>query len=114
METFAWGAFGALAPEIVRWYRIARTETPAEWTRWSYWAATGSYVCLAGAFAGMVAQPSAYAAFAAGVTTEFAIVGLLGSPGGTGIEELNTRPATPLRIALAALRSHAAYLSSNG
>lgn len=111
MDTFVWGAVGALAPEIVRWFRIARDRTPSEWSRWSYWLTTVLYMCLAGGFALLVAQPSPYAAFAAGLTTEFSILGLLGTTRRSSVEEIRSRPATPARLMLALLRSHAAYLS---
>jgi hypothetical protein len=70
-------------------------------------------MCLAGGFAVLVAQPSPYAAFATGLTTEFAVLGLLGTTERPPVEEIRARAANPARLTLAVLRSHAAYLSAN-
>ena len=110
METFFWGAVGAIAPEIVRWWRIARSETPGEWTRASYWLATAAYLCLAGLMALLVAQPNPYAAFMAGLTAEFAIVGALKPGPSLPIEELQKRSANLWTMSLVAIRRHAIFL----
>ena len=114
METFVFGALGAVAPEIIRWYRIAHSETPDEWKRISFWAATAMYMGVAGMFAAVVAQPEAYAALAAGASTEFAAAGLLRPNPSIPLEELSSRAASPFRTTLVSLRRHAAYLTQNG
>lgn len=114
METFFLGALGAIAPEIVRWYRIARSETPDEWKRISFWVATAMYMGVAGGFAALIAQPEPYAALVAGATAEFAAAGLLRSGPNIPWEELNSRAASPVGAMFASLRRHAAYLTQNG
>ena len=116
METALWGAAGALAPEVVRWFRIARDDSPQEWRRWSYWAATLAYIALGGLLAHLIAQPNPYAAFITGLSTEYAILGAvqsaMSSPNDadSGMpEELHTR-ATFISVATALLMRHASYL----
>lgn len=115
--TLLWGAIGAAAPEIVRWYRISRSETPGEWRRFSYWIATAAYVGLGALMALLIAQPNPYASFLTGLTTEFAVLGALNASGNTPpghkVEEISTRPATPIRATLVALRCHATYLTAD-
>jgi len=117
LELFLWGMAGALAPEVVRWFRIVKSgATPAEWRNGEYWAATACYVLLGGLLASLIAQPNGYAAFITGLTTEFAIMGTLSAstprrahPGGSA-EELATRDAGAVEAVLVMLRRHAAYL----
>ena len=123
MSIYAWGALGAIAPEVLRWRRIAFTGTPPEWKRRSYWLCTALYVGLAALFAALVAQPNPYAAFVAGTSAEFAILGAwsASTSGSTNadasaqepaseIEELTSRPATVLDLAIQRGRKHAEYL----
>jgi hypothetical protein len=116
LGSFVWGAIGAIAPEIVRWYRIAGSETPGEWRRASYWFATVAYVLLGGVVASLVAQPNPFAAFVAGVATEFTVLGALAAGPrfnpGSRVEELAVRPANSFMATLVALRSHAVYLTT--
>lgn len=116
---FLWGALGASAPEVVRWFRIAKVGTPGEWRRLSYWFATLAYVALGGLLALLVAKPDAYAAFMAGLTTEFAIAGALKmasteaqvpAPPGSLPEELTLRPAGPTTVVAAVVLRHASFL----
>jgi hypothetical protein len=114
MHNFLAGALGALAPEIIRWRRIARSETPDEWRHLPYWFTTLAYVALAGFLASLVAQPNGYAAFITGLTTEYAIAGVLDEGRGRELEELGTAPATWADLVLSTLRRHATYLTQNG
>lgn len=119
MSTFLWGCVGAAAPEVVRWYRISRKAAPKEWGRPSYWLATAAYVALGGAFASLIAQPNGYAAFAAGLSTEFAVYGLLtGSSedavskptSGLPVEEVSMCDVSLLARARLRVIRHASYL----
>jgi hypothetical protein len=119
VSTFLWGCLGAIAPEIVRWYRISRHAAPDEWKRASYWVATLGYVALGGLFATLIAQPNGYAAFVAGLSTEYAVLGVVKSaaspadadtaPSATH-EELSTRPIGPFGLAALRIIEHASYL----
>ncbi|MGH9640857.1 MAG: hypothetical protein ACRD3Q_00380 [Terriglobales bacterium] len=61
----------------------------------------------------LVAQPNPYAAFAAGLTTEFAILGAVKPGPNLSIEELRSEPASLPRSALAVMRRHAVFLLGN-
>jgi hypothetical protein len=122
VSSFLFGGLGALAPEVIRWFRIAKDETPSEWKRRSYWVATILYVALGGGFASLVSQPNVYAAFVTGFSTEFAVLGawasttrrrLVTTRGAALNEELVARPATRLDALRWTLRRHAAYLTLN-
>ena len=111
---FWWGALGTAAPEIVRWIRIARSETPAEWHRVSYWLATIAYVALGGLLALLIAQPTGGAAFSMGLATEFVVLGAISITPGTGVEEFAASPATPLARLRVGIQQHATYLRHPG
>jgi len=111
---FWWGALGAFAPEIVRWVRITRSETPAEWRRISYWLATTAYIALGGLLAVLIAQPVGGAAFSMGVATEFVVLGAISVTPGSGTEEFVASPATRPSLLLVGIQQHATYLRSRG
>lgn len=112
MPVYVWGAVGALAPEVVRWFRIAREGPPGEWKRVTYWLATVAYAALGAALAYLIGKGEPYAAFSTGVSTELAILGLLNpKPDGPRSEEISQRPAGLLDPVLIPLRHHARYLS---
>jgi hypothetical protein len=117
LTSFLWGCVGAIAPEVIRWQQIARTKRPDEWRRASYWAATLLYVAIGGALATLVAQPNGYAAFATGLTAEFAILGALAAarerpppPEPSVPDELSYQAVGKHRLAIAAIYHHAGYL----
>jgi predicted Rdx family selenoprotein len=115
VPVYLWGSVGAVAPEIVRWLRIARSHTPGEWKRRSYWLATTAYLALGAALAYLIAKPEAGAAFAIGLAGEFIVLGgLATSKRAGGAEEISSAPADPLRVALVTLRRHASFLMPNG
>jgi len=118
MPYYVWGAVGAVAPEVVRWYRIRRGSLAELW-RWGYWFATVSYVGLGVALSDLLAKPEADAAFAVGLVTEFAILG--GNVALDGLtqkgplsEEFESRQAGRVAVVLQTLRSHSRYLVRYG
>lgn len=114
MTTFGWGCVGAVAPEIVRWFRISRSTVPEEWKKPAYWLATALYVALGGAFATLIAQPDGYAGFLAGVSTQYAVLGVVKAAEPpqkpTAAEELTTRHVGPVGVAWLYIINHASYL----
>ena len=110
LPVFLWGAVGALAPEIIRWFRIARDKAPDEWRRVSYWVATVFYVALGAGLAFLVGKSEPYAAFITGVTTELAILGVLDKDKAAGGEEFTTKDVSAFGSAAISLRRHASYL----
>jgi hypothetical protein len=116
MSPFVWGCIGGVAPEVVRWREIAQRRTPSEWRRVSYWVATIAYVPVAGVFASLVAEPTPYAAFVAGVTAQFGIKGALDATDSKGNgnpqipEELSVQPLSLPRLAHLILLRHASFL----
>jgi hypothetical protein len=114
VDPFLWGAIGAVAPEIVRWYRITKTGTPEEWKRAGYWIATLAYLALGGLMAVLVAKDDPYAEFIAGLSTEFVIVGAReAAMHGRDVagEEFASRPARFHDKILASFSAHASYLA---
>lgn len=107
---------GALAPEVIRWRRIARRNIPGtvRRPRLDFLGLTVLYALLAGFFATLVNPPTTYAAFISGLTFEYAIAGAVR---GTEeekpeIEELGSGPASQLDLLVATLRLHARYLTN--
>jgi hypothetical protein len=115
LSVYLWGSVGAAAPEVVRWLRIARNQTPNEWKHPSYWLATTAYLALGAALAYVIAKPEAGPVFAIGVAGEFIVLGGLATAKKDGnTEEISSAPAGSLHVALVMLRRHASFLMPNG
>ncbi|MDX6626839.1 MAG: hypothetical protein QOE56_1828 [Solirubrobacterales bacterium] len=114
--TFVAGVLGALAPELIRWRRIARRNVPgkARTPRLDFLVLTALYALLAGFFATLIDPPTAYAAFISGLTFEYAVAGALrgSEEQKPEIEELGEEPASQLDLLVAMLRLHASYLTN--
>jgi hypothetical protein len=116
MSQFLYGCAGAAAPEIIRWYRIARHATPAEARRPAYWIATVAYILLGGLWAYLVSKQEPFAAFASGIATEFAILALVQNSRDEGPrdpdlpEELTIDQPSRVTFAIHGLQQHARYL----